>query len=73
MRHGLDEVISGGGHAFRRGDPRDGVCGEEEGDTVAVATGFGGWYVYAVVAIVIWSVTDIPAMLAVVGPADLGS
>ena len=68
LRDGLDEVIDGGGRAFQRGDLGNGVCGGE-GDTVAVATCFGCWYVYAVVAIVIWSGTDIPAVLAVVGPA----
>ena len=66
MRDGLDEVVDGGSRAFGGGDLRDGVCGGEEGDAVAVAACLGGWYVYAVVAIVVWSGADIPAMLAVV-------
>ena len=66
MRDGLDEVIDGGSRAFRGGDLRDGVRGGEEGDAVAVATCLGGWYVYAVVVIVVWSGADVPAMLAVV-------
>ena len=53
MRDGLDEVINGSGRVFQRGDLRDGVCGGEEGDTVAVATCLGGWYVDTVVAIVV--------------------
>ena len=67
----LDEVIDGGGRAFRRGDLRDGVRGGEESDAVAVATCFGGWYIYVVVAIVVWSRTGIPTVLTVVGPAGL--
>ena len=59
MRDGLDEVIDGG-------SLKDGVRGGEEGNAVAVATCLGGWDVYAVVAIVVWSWVDIPAMLAVV-------
>ena len=66
MRDGLDEVIDGGSLAFGGGDLRDDVRGGEEGDAVAVATCLGGWYVYAVVAIVVWSGADVPAMLAVV-------
>ena len=66
MRDGLDEVINGGSRAFGGGDLRDGVRGGEEGDAVAVATCLGGWYVYAVVAIVVWIWANIPAMLAVV-------
>ena len=69
MRDSLDEVIDGGGRVFRRDDLGDGVCGREKGDTVAVVTSFGGWYVCLIVAIVVRSGTDIPAVLAVVGPA----
>ena len=63
MCDGLNEVINGGGRAFQRGYLRDGVCGREEGDAVAVATCFGGRYEYAVVAIVVWSGADIPSVL----------
>ena len=66
LRDGLDEVINGGSRAFGGGDLRDGVRGGEEGNAVAVATCLGGWYVYVVVAIVVWSGADIPAMLAMV-------
>ena len=69
FRNGLDEVIDGGSRVFRRGDLENGVCGGEEGDTVAVTISFGGWYVYVVVATVAGTGTDIPAVLAVVGPA----
>ena len=71
LRDGLDEVINGGGRAFGRGDLRDGVCGGEEGNAIAVVTCLGGWYVDAVVAVVVWSRADIPSVLAMVGPAGL--
>ena len=71
MRDGLDEIIDDGSRAFCRGDLGVGVCGGEEGNTVADATGFGGWYVYPLVGIVIWRGTNIPAMLAVVGPSGV--
>ena len=53
MPDGLDEVIDGGGRAFRGGDLWDSVCGGEVGNAVAVATCFGEWYAYAVVTIVV--------------------
>ena len=49
MLDGLNEVVHSNGCVLCRGVARDGVGGEDKGNTATVVTSFGGWYVDSVV------------------------